>query len=55
MREVLRSFFSMCHLQIEYILVRFDDANQRAQLALRAADILPKLQEKEHKALENAG
>ncbi|OQV17458.1 Glutamate--cysteine ligase catalytic subunit [Hypsibius exemplaris] len=38
--------------EIEYILVRFDDANQKAQLALRAPDLLPKLQEKEHKAIE---
>jgi hypothetical protein len=39
--------------QIEYILVRFDDKNQRAQLALRASEVLPQLQEKEHQPLKD--
>jgi hypothetical protein len=47
-----RSFYPN-FFQIEYILVRFDDKNQNAQLSLRAPEILPVLQEKEHKALEH--
>ncbi|XP_049887641.1 glutamate--cysteine ligase catalytic subunit [Pectinophora gossypiella] len=36
--------------EVEYIIVKFDDENQRATVSLRAGDVLPKLQEKE---LEN--
>lgn len=33
--------------QVEYILVRFDDENKVAQVALRAADLLPILNKRE--------
>ncbi|XP_052737128.1 glutamate--cysteine ligase catalytic subunit [Bicyclus anynana] len=33
--------------EVEYIIVKFDDKNQRATVSLRAEEILPKLQEKE--------
>lgn len=33
---------------MEYIVVKFDDENERATVSLRADDLLPKLQEKEH-------
>ncbi|XP_075982985.1 glutamate--cysteine ligase [Anticarsia gemmatalis] len=33
--------------EVEYIIVKFDDENQRATVSLRAKDLLPKLQEKE--------
>jgi hypothetical protein len=39
--------------QVEYMLVRFDDARRTAQLALRALDLLEHLQEDEHHALEH--
>lgn len=32
---------------MEYIIVKFDDKNQRATVSLRADEILPQLQEKE--------
>ncbi|XP_055345692.1 glutamate--cysteine ligase catalytic subunit-like [Paramacrobiotus metropolitanus] len=38
--------------EIEYIMVHFDDASQRAQLLLKAHEVLPKLQHKEHEAIE---
>lgn len=34
-------------IQVEYIIVKFDDENQRATVSLRAEELLPKLQEKE--------
>lgn len=36
------------YLQVEYIIVKFDDENHRATVSLRADEILPKLQEKEN-------
>lgn len=33
--------------KVEYIIVKFDDENQRATVSLRADELLPKLQEKE--------
>ncbi|GBP31256.1 Glutamate--cysteine ligase catalytic subunit [Eumeta japonica] len=33
--------------EVEYIIVKFDDANQRATVSLRAEEVLSKLQEKE--------
>ncbi|KAM3966577.1 glutamate--cysteine ligase [Aphomia sociella] len=33
--------------EVEYIIVKFDDENQRATVSLRADELLPKLQEKE--------
>nr|XP_026484885.1 glutamate--cysteine ligase [Vanessa tameamea] len=33
--------------EVEYIIVKFDDKNQRATVSLRADELLPKLQEKE--------
>ncbi|XP_072935895.1 glutamate--cysteine ligase isoform X2 [Epargyreus clarus] len=33
--------------EVEYIIVKFDDENQRATVSLRAAELLPQLQEKE--------
>ncbi|CAG9782921.1 unnamed protein product [Diatraea saccharalis] len=33
--------------EVEYIIVKFDDENQRATVSLRADEILPKLQEQE--------
>lgn len=33
---------------MEYIIVKFDDENQRATVSLRAEELLPILQEKEH-------
>ncbi|XP_063833871.1 glutamate--cysteine ligase [Ostrinia nubilalis] len=33
--------------EVEYIIVKFDDENQRATVSLRAEELLPKLQEKE--------
>lgn len=35
------------HLQVEYILVKFDDENKSAQVSLRAEEVLAKLNEKE--------
>lgn len=34
-------------LQVEYILVKFDDENKTAQVSLRAEEVLAKLNEKE--------
>lgn len=34
-------------LQVEYILVKFDDENKKAQVSLRAEEVLAKLNEKE--------
>ncbi|CAK1548462.1 unnamed protein product [Leptosia nina] len=39
--------------EVEYIIVKFDDKNQRATVSLRAADILPELQKKELEDPEN--
>lgn len=33
--------------EVEYVIIRFDDDNQVAQVSLRADEILPLLQEKE--------
>ncbi|CAH0722674.1 unnamed protein product, partial [Brenthis ino] len=39
--------------EVEYIIVKFDDENQRATVSLRAAELLPILQEKEHADPQN--
>ncbi|XP_013193132.1 glutamate--cysteine ligase isoform X2 [Amyelois transitella] len=39
--------------EVEYIIVKFDDENQRATVSLRADELLPKLQEKEHSDPQN--
>ncbi|XP_045541950.1 glutamate--cysteine ligase catalytic subunit isoform X1 [Papilio machaon] len=39
--------------EVEYIIVKFDDENERATVSLRADDLLPKLQEKEHADPQN--
>ncbi|XP_045454710.1 glutamate--cysteine ligase isoform X2 [Melitaea cinxia] len=39
--------------EVEYIIVKFDDKNQRATVSLRADEILPQLQEKETEEPEN--
>ncbi|XP_053600985.1 glutamate--cysteine ligase catalytic subunit [Plodia interpunctella] len=39
--------------EVEYIIVKFDDENQRATVSLRADELLPKLQEKEHQDPQN--
>ncbi|CAG4963101.1 unnamed protein product [Parnassius apollo] len=39
--------------EVEYIIVKFDDENERATVSLRADDILPKLQEKERADPQN--
>lgn len=39
--------------EVEYIIVKFDDENERATVSLRAKDILPQLQEKEHNDPQN--
>lgn len=39
--------------EVEYMLIEFDHANKRAQVKLRAADIIPVLQEKEHQGPEH--
>ncbi|XP_032514571.1 glutamate--cysteine ligase catalytic subunit [Danaus plexippus] len=39
--------------EVEYIIVKFDDVNQRATVSLRAEEVLPKLQEKELKDPQN--
>lgn len=35
------------YIQVEYILVKFDDENKTARVALRAADLLPILNQRE--------
>ncbi|XP_049773639.1 glutamate--cysteine ligase catalytic subunit [Schistocerca cancellata] len=35
--------------EVEYMIVKFDDVKREAKLSLRADDVLPKLQEKEHR------
>ncbi|KAL0895616.1 hypothetical protein ABMA27_011707 [Loxostege sticticalis] len=39
--------------EVEYIIVKFDDENQRATVSLRADELLPKLQEKEMEDPQN--
>ncbi|CAK1599941.1 unnamed protein product [Parnassius mnemosyne] len=39
--------------EVEYIIVKFDDENERATVSLRADELLPKLQEKEHADPQN--
>ncbi|KAI5635345.1 glutamate-cysteine ligase domain-containing protein [Phthorimaea operculella] len=39
--------------EVEYIIVKFDDENQKATVSLRASTILPQLQEKELEDPEN--
>lgn len=39
--------------EVEYIIVKFDDDKQRATVSLRAHELLPRLQEKEHADPQN--